>query len=207
MALGCQAEKAPVGQTKRQKQRPRQSQQLPDHMIADRRQGQRRKVACRSGRAQDKVRMSEERERERETREDTEDKERLQDGGETQKHSGQDSRKKERENTERTAELLAGGCMPPPTSQAAVYIHVCPDCVFRFGFWRAISFVTYYSPSLASGSPVSSLSCLLSLQTVCVSVCMCVGGCVCVEAHTDTKIRVKFLVCAHTLGLTLGAHF
>lgn len=39
LALGCQAEKAQGGQTRRQKQRPRQSQQLPDHMIADRCQG------------------------------------------------------------------------------------------------------------------------------------------------------------------------
>lgn len=38
---------------------------LPDHMIADRCQGQRRKVACRSGRVQGKVRMSKERARER----------------------------------------------------------------------------------------------------------------------------------------------
>lgn len=38
---------------------------LPDHMIADRCQGQRRKVACRSGRAQGKVRMSKETARER----------------------------------------------------------------------------------------------------------------------------------------------
>lgn len=36
---GCRAEKAQGGQTKRQKQRPRQSLQLPDHMIADRCQG------------------------------------------------------------------------------------------------------------------------------------------------------------------------
>lgn len=43
---------------------------LPDHMIADRCQGQRRKVACRSGRAQGKVRMSKETAREREDRED-----------------------------------------------------------------------------------------------------------------------------------------
>lgn len=66
-ALGCRAEKAQGGQTRRQKQRPRQSQQLPDHMIADRCQGQRRKVACRSGRAQDKVRMSKENERKERT--------------------------------------------------------------------------------------------------------------------------------------------
>lgn len=39
MALRCRAEKAQGGQTRRQKQRPRQSQQLPDHMIADRCQG------------------------------------------------------------------------------------------------------------------------------------------------------------------------
>lgn len=64
-------EKAQGGQTTRQKQRPRQSQQLPDHMIADRCQGRRRKVACRSGRAQDKVRMSKEKERKRGQREDT----------------------------------------------------------------------------------------------------------------------------------------
>lgn len=38
---------------------------LPDHMIADRCQGQRRKVACRSGRAQGKVRMSKETARKR----------------------------------------------------------------------------------------------------------------------------------------------
>lgn len=38
---------------------------LPDHMIADRCQGQRRKVACRSGRAQGKERMSKETARER----------------------------------------------------------------------------------------------------------------------------------------------
>lgn len=36
---GCAALKAQWGQTRRQKQRPRQSQQLPDHMIADRCQG------------------------------------------------------------------------------------------------------------------------------------------------------------------------
>lgn len=41
---------------------------LPDHMIADRCQGQRRKVACRSGRAQGKVRMSKETARERRQR-------------------------------------------------------------------------------------------------------------------------------------------
>lgn len=38
---------------------------LPDHMIADRCQGQQRKVACRSGRAQGKVRMSRETARKR----------------------------------------------------------------------------------------------------------------------------------------------
>ena len=32
-----------------------QSHQLPDHMIADRCQGQQKEVACRSGRAEDKV--------------------------------------------------------------------------------------------------------------------------------------------------------
>ncbi len=37
--MRCQAEKAQGGQKRRQKQRPRQSQQLPDHMIADRCQG------------------------------------------------------------------------------------------------------------------------------------------------------------------------
>lgn len=44
---------------------------LPDHMIADRCQGQRRKVACRSGRAEGKVRMSKETARERERTERT----------------------------------------------------------------------------------------------------------------------------------------
>lgn len=39
--------------------------QLPDHMIADRCQGQRRKVACRSSRAQGKIRMSKETARKR----------------------------------------------------------------------------------------------------------------------------------------------
>lgn len=38
---------------------------LPDHMIADRCQGQQRKVACRSGKAQGKVRMSKETARKR----------------------------------------------------------------------------------------------------------------------------------------------
>lgn len=38
-AFGYWAEKAQGGQTRRQKQRPRQWQQLPDHMIADRCQG------------------------------------------------------------------------------------------------------------------------------------------------------------------------
>lgn len=44
---------------------------LPDHMIADRCQGQRRKVACRSGRAQGKGRMSKETARKRGQREVT----------------------------------------------------------------------------------------------------------------------------------------
>lgn len=66
LVSGCRAEKAHRGQTRRRKQRLRQWQQLPDHMIADRCQGQWRKVACRSDRAQSKRRMSKEKVRKRE---------------------------------------------------------------------------------------------------------------------------------------------
>jgi len=76
LALGRRAENAQVGQTRRQKQRPKQSQQLPDHMIADRCQGGGGgEVACRSGRAQDKVQMS---------KRDREEQDMLECGGETQ---------------------------------------------------------------------------------------------------------------------------
>lgn len=99
---GVRQKKAQGGQTTRQKQRPRQSQQLPDHMIADRCQGRRRKVACRSGRAQDKVRMSKEKERKRGQRKNTAQRENMkhpEDSRQKEKRKKKIERKKRAEST------------------------------------------------------------------------------------------------------------
>lgn len=104
---GVRQKKAQGGQTTRQKQRPRQSQQLPDHMIADRCQGRRRKVACRSGRAQDKVRMSKEKERKRGQRNNTAQRENMKHPEDSrQKEKGKKGKKKLKERKEQNQQSV-----------------------------------------------------------------------------------------------------